>query len=823
MITYKDASNANDYTFLFGQASMKLGLIPIQKAVLDELGNQATDSNGDPLYTYWRMKWDEAENKWIEEELQAEDMDKNHNIVERDEEGNITTVLHGISTLNEYFQHISELATLAMGPLHDTGDGEDVRHGSDPYLLRLPLDEPYFEINANTRAITVPSALSQIGVVGDKYAEIVFFKIDRYFDAVDLDTRHIYIEWEAPGANGETIKGISRDFLRDTQSEKGKIIFGWLIDDRLTQAVGTIRFAVRFVEWSTSADSAAEGTQLGYSFSSLPAQINVVDSLHYDLFDGAGDKDWTAVSTQKIRNMQLYFENSVPDADDSTQPGEADAPRFIRDINDGEEWATVPGNDNIYQHDLTGPANEASLELITEAYSPDSGVLSYVYARQEDLTTGPEAIGTKVIFKKYDLTTEIGNDNKVIYYKLKDGTSDTFELASDTELNSAIRLNGHVEVYEKVARTLVKQPGYYYAIVRNTAAAKKTGRAESKKVYIPKAEPFMVDEEHPMPKYFVLGKQDYTVAPDTSKYQNDNTSNLKVIATPAEDYALQIELGGDTYGPKFIAPGDNKDRFASVSYEWFKDGVKIPNESMPTYTVTESGVYTAKVTSVFNNSEAELKPEEIGSITVLDTPSMPELDFDAWEAMVQVGNTTTEIPVVEPADGGIIKYKWHRVTVDQTDMDSAEGYMQDVEGIVTNGVIPFKPSHPGYFYLILTHQLLDDEGNVLAETVRNAGEDYGIIRVETETPVYQVTFTSVADKVYTEDIMDTLPQITPLFAQAGNYSPMTPDNVEVPGLGTWTFVSWDEAPKLITNAPIAFIATWTFEEATSEDDTPESF
>lgn len=227
------------------------------------------------------------------------------------------------------------------------------------------------------------------------------------------------------------------------------------------------------------------------------------------------------------------------------------------------------------------------------------------------------------------MTIAIGNDNKIVYYKLKDGTSDTYELASVDELNEAISLNGHVEVYEKVARTLVKQPGYYYAIARNTAAAKKTGRAESKKVYIPKAEPFMVDEEHPMPKYFVLGKQDYTVAPDTNKYQNDNTSNLEVIATPAEDYALQIELGGDTYGPKFIAPGDNKDRFASVSYEWFKDGVKIPDENTSTYVVTGSGVYTAKVTSVFNNSEAELKPEEIGSITVLDAPSKPELDFDA--------------------------------------------------------------------------------------------------------------------------------------------------------------------------------------------------
>ena len=94
-------------------------------------------------------------------------------------------VSNGISSLNEYFQHIEELAQLAIG---------EGRTGSDPYFLRLPLDEPFFEINANTRGITVPGELSQIGVVGDKLAEILFFKIDRYYDAVDLDTRHIYIE-----------------------------------------------------------------------------------------------------------------------------------------------------------------------------------------------------------------------------------------------------------------------------------------------------------------------------------------------------------------------------------------------------------------------------------------------------------------------------------------------------------------------------------------------------------------------------------------------------------------------------------------------------
>ena len=814
MITYKDASNANDYTLLFNTASMKLGLIPIEKAVLDELGDPVLDEAGNPTYSYSRMVWKEESNKWEEVELSANDMDADHNIVISDGNGG-TITLHGISTLNEYFQHISELAALAMGPLDDTRS-EDIRHGTDPYFLRLPLDEPYFEINANTRAITVPSALSQIGVVGDKYAEIVFFKIDRYFDAIDLDTRHIYIEWEAPGANGETIKGISRDFLRDTQSEKDKIIFGWLIDDRLTQAVGTIRFAVRFVEWTSSEDSAAEGEQLAYSFSSLPAQISVVDSLHYDLFDGADDKDWTAVSNQKIRNMQLFFENSVPDAEDSTQPVEAEAPVFIRDINNFESWDVI--DETLYKHDLVGEANIASLELITEAYSPDAGNLSYVYAYKKDAESGSEAIATRVIFKKFVLTTAIPANNHTVYYKIKDGTTDTYELASVDELNEAVALNGSVEVYEKVARTVVAKPGYYYAIARNTAAAKKTGRAESKKVYVPYPEPFTVDEEHPMPKYFVLEKMDYSIAPNTEEAQS-TTSNLVVTRVPAEDHASSITLGGDVYGPKFVAPAEGS---SAVSYQWFKDGVELSSEG--TLSVSAPGVYSVKVTNVHNNETAVLTPEEVGSITVLNMPSEPELDFDAWATVVQAGDLSTAIPVVEPEDGGVLAYEWHRVTTNQRDLDEvADGYMESPTGIVTDGTIPFKPLQIGFFYLILRHRFVDEDNNVLAESIVNCGTKYGVIQVDTDTPRYEVSFVSEPDvETYSAEILATLPQISSVIAPTGEFTPETPEDVVIENLGTWKFVSWDAASKAISNTNISFTATWTFEAAASEDDTPES-
>ena len=76
-----------------------------------------------------------------------------------------------IENLEQFFGNIQEIAQL------------------DPKFLRLPLDEPMLEINANTRKINIDSTdfkANGISVQGDHLAETVFFKIDRYFDYIDL-------------------------------------------------------------------------------------------------------------------------------------------------------------------------------------------------------------------------------------------------------------------------------------------------------------------------------------------------------------------------------------------------------------------------------------------------------------------------------------------------------------------------------------------------------------------------------------------------------------------------------------------------------------
>ena len=45
------------------------------------------------------------------------------------------------------------------------------------------------KINANTRAITIPTELKMLGIAGDNIAEIVFFEIDRFFDTMDFSLK----------------------------------------------------------------------------------------------------------------------------------------------------------------------------------------------------------------------------------------------------------------------------------------------------------------------------------------------------------------------------------------------------------------------------------------------------------------------------------------------------------------------------------------------------------------------------------------------------------------------------------------------------------
>ena len=181
-----------------------------------------------------------------------------------------------VDTLESYYQHIVEIQKLPVRYVDpDTGEAYKSK-----YLL-MPLDEPLFQIDANKRSISVPAdfAKNGVGVKGDHRAEVLYFVIDRYFDARDLydGTDYIIINWQFRGVNDSRNKELethtSIALAPDDTYVPGSIVFGWVIDNDMTPSKGTLSFSVAFV--SKNADNT-----YSYALNTTIASVPINDSLY---------------------------------------------------------------------------------------------------------------------------------------------------------------------------------------------------------------------------------------------------------------------------------------------------------------------------------------------------------------------------------------------------------------------------------------------------------------------------------------------------------------------------------------------------------------
>lgn len=105
--------------------------------------------------------------------------------------------------------------------------------------MRIPTNEPVYQIDWNTRKITAPPF---IGVEGDHEAECVFFEMDRYYDMMDLaETVGMIIFKNAK--NEEYYQLIP---YYDIYSINGKIIFPWVIQAPAALYGGIVQFSFKF-------------------------------------------------------------------------------------------------------------------------------------------------------------------------------------------------------------------------------------------------------------------------------------------------------------------------------------------------------------------------------------------------------------------------------------------------------------------------------------------------------------------------------------------------------------------------------------------------
>ena len=194
-----------------------------------------------------------------------------------------------ISSLDDYFACLKSLADI------------------NPIYTVLPLDEPVFSIDTNTRTITIPEEFRKngISVQGDEVSEILYFSVDRYTDSMDLfrEDIRIAIQWEtAPDSKGKTQQGISTEWIRDISSLKkdGKMLFGWAVNSAITNTPGAVKFSVRFYHFDKE-------QKLDFSLNTLTATAIINPSIDYK-FDENGE------SSVEIINSSNLIKNRLKDS-----------------------------------------------------------------------------------------------------------------------------------------------------------------------------------------------------------------------------------------------------------------------------------------------------------------------------------------------------------------------------------------------------------------------------------------------------------------------------------------------------------------------------
>lgn len=476
-----------------------------------------------------------------------------------------------IKNIDSYFLRLGDIKTAL---------GEDI----DISYFMLPIDEPLFEINANTRLIKIPDEFKNgISVQGDEIAETIFFSIDRYFDTTDFYDDFIVpvVQWKYADETGEGAYHLSattgKAVIEDQNSVTGgkiKVVFGWPISSEVTEKAKNIQFGVRFYtivdergnlieNW----DQYADGT-LEYSFSTLNATTKINPSLATDLQSGNFqwiDKNsliWARMRNSKPADLNLQaiapiVEFLIPNAG------------TIADLDEATGMVTLKTK-------VTYPSGTVATRIGNQIYEirridydgTDSLVVSGMTPSLTEDIGGDFGID-------YVLTQDKVRNENDSYYLLN--TDSEYIEYTDPEL-----ING---LYEKVQTYNIDRAGKYYVRIINEIDSNNKNSTDS--------------------KWFEIALPSTPIIGSLNDVYN---AILKAITDE--------ETGEITYDTAQISltVTDTDGGIAPV-YHWYisdkitnnEDEMTLLNEvplSSPDYIVSEPGYYYLKAINRRNNSDA---------------------------------------------------------------------------------------------------------------------------------------------------------------------------------------------------------------------------
>lgn len=553
-----------------------------------------------------------------------------------------------IDSLETYFTYIEDLIKIKKG--------ENTTYGRKYSIL--PIQEDYFEIDANTRTITVPEVFRKngLGVMGDNTAETIYFKINRYFDAMDLNTADIYIQWE--NSNGD--KGISKEWVRDIDTFDDFMVFGWVLGNNITKSSGTIKFSIRFIK--TKQGQTPDEKIVTYSFSTLNAHALINPALDFDVNTLAYDDTLNNILANNFQNT-----NTKTDSDISVF-------KYIHDFDELIGGVPIEGT-NIISTDLN---EDGQLQLLISAYA-NIGTLSYYLYKQ---------IGNEIDYRNVDKTTKTAMT--ITYEKTKDTavqsnkkyyTDTNGTLATGLQVGQVINPNDYYEAY-----------GSYILSVDSKLTIDKNNIKE------------------PLPLTGTYYGAAVATTPDESQ-SSPLISNFKVvlllptpavIKTPLENFGIENTT---TITPEIEVVTKNV-----PTYKWFKkvynseEFVEIEGKTEATCKTNGEGIYKLQVTTTRNTDSIVCENEPIFYVT--ERPNADQITITSGGGDYVI-STDLQLPVTAsytpsnqlPGTTYGLTYQWEKQTKPANVEEGTEAEYEVIPNAIESR---FTPAEIGIYRCVVT-------------------------------------------------------------------------------------------------------------------------
>ena len=489
----------------------------------------------------------------------------------------------------------------------------------------LPIEEELFKIDANTREINIPKhfATHGVGVQGDEIAEILYFSIDRYFDAIDLADMKILIQWSREG--DDLSENLDLTYKRSLEHTSGEIIFGWPVSSAMTSEPGNIKFAIRFYRID-------DDNKLWYSFSTKTATIKIQKGLDFQL-----SKDAIALADDYKMHIYQTLRNSS-----SPVKGYVIAkPEFVE-----------------YALKADGAANFENVIMLTSDLPCE--LRSRAHISKESLSNG-ERMGINGL--KYEWwyrdqesapATKVVDNVTITYIpvnpdKLQDNEY-YYYLDENKEYKIYTNLSGEQDLYQKYSVLEPTKAGYYFTKAINTYNFNESAEGESNKWEIPLPETPTLSSEYSKNERLQydssitltidVSENDTLIGTKEYQWYKDNSylvsGSPSLIVEEEGNYILEIintrnnvsstiksepirvlyvpgEVSIDSVQNTAVAWADNlsleivakisPNQRGSLNYQWEKkigdDWTNCTNGNANTYTPSGTGKYRCKVVNVY--------------------------------------------------------------------------------------------------------------------------------------------------------------------------------------------------------------------------------